>query len=117
MATKKKKKTQSKKPKKPADSQPARPIEGKAEVVGKAGDKAGNGMAGMIKALIIVSTFIAIAVLSVFSQGPDNTSPGIGVVAIRFSLLSVCAMVYFLMLYLTRLSRQKDEQKPAGAKK
>jgi hypothetical protein len=117
MSAKKKKKGQSRKPKKPTQSQPVQPIEGKAEVVVEAEDKAGNGMAGMIKALIIVSTFVAIALLSVFSQGPDSTGPGIGVVAIRFSLLSVCATVYFLMLYLTRLSRQKSEQKPADAKK
>jgi hypothetical protein len=115
MAAKKKKKGQSKKPKKPAQPQPAQPIEGKAEVVDQS--ETGNGMTGLIKASIIVSTFVTIAVLSVFSQGADDTSPGVGVVIIRFALLSACAVIYFLMLYLTRVSRQKSDQKPSRDKK
>lgn len=110
MATKKKK-SKPKKPKQLAEPKPDQAPEAKAET------KAGNGMTGMIKTLIIVSTFVSIAVLSVFSQGSDSNWPGMGVVAIRFSLLSLFAMVYFLMLYLTRMSRQKDEQKPPVAKK
>jgi hypothetical protein len=115
MATKKKKKGQSKKPKKPSQSQSVQPVEGKAVTVGEA--ETGNGMAALVKVLIIVSTFVAIALLSVFSQAPHGAPPGVGVVAIRFSLLSACALIYFLMLYMTRLSRQKSEQKPADDKK
>jgi hypothetical protein len=111
MASKKKKKGKSQKPKRPAEPKPDKAPEAKVEIEER------NGMAGMIKALIIVSTFVSIALLSVFAQGGDSSWPGTGVVAIRFSLLSVCAAVYFLMLYLTRMSRQKDEQKSPGAKK
>jgi hypothetical protein len=110
-ATNNKKKIEPKTPKQLAEPEPTQAPEAKAEA------EAGNGMTGMIKALIIVSTFVSIAVLSVFSQGGDDNWPGVGVVAIRFSLLSVSAMIYFLMLYFTRLSRQKDEQKPSGGKK
>jgi hypothetical protein len=76
----------------------------------------GNGMAGIIKTVIIAATFISIAVLSVISQGPDGKLPGVGVMAIRFGLLSLCALIYFVMLNFARLSRKGQGEKPQPEK-
>ncbi len=76
-----------------------------------------NGMAGVIKVTIIVATFVAIAALSVFTQGLDDKGPGVGVVVIRFALLSTFAVIYFLMLYMTRQSRQNADKKSQAQKK
>ena len=76
-----------------------------------------NGMAGLIKILIITSTFVSIAALSIFTQGLDNKGPSAGVVAIRFGLLSIFALIYFLMLYMTRQSRRNaDKESPVEKK-
>ncbi len=76
-----------------------------------------NGMAGVIKIVIITSTFASIAALSIFTQGLDNKGPSAGVVAIRFGLLSIFALIYFLMLYMTRQSRRNaDKESPVEKK-
>lgn len=76
-----------------------------------------NGMAGVIKIVIITSTFASIAALSIFTQGLDDKGPGAGVIAVRFALLSIFALIYFLMLYMTRQSRRNADKKSAVEKK
>jgi hypothetical protein len=73
--------------------------------------------AGIIKVTIIVVTFVSIAALSMFSQGLDGEWPGVGIVVIRFALLSTTAVIYFLMLYMTRQSRRNEDGKAAAVKK
>jgi len=77
----------------------------------------GNIPIGTIKTVIIATTFISIAALSIFTQGLDDQRPGAGVIAIRLGLLSGLALIYFLMLYFTRASRQKADEKSQPAKK
>ena len=79
--------------------------------------EAGNGSSGLIKTLIIAGTFFSIAALSILTQGLDGGWPSPGIVAVRMVLLSVCAAIYFLMLYRTRSSRAGDGQKPQLGKK
>ena len=79
--------------------------------------EAGNNKGKLIKVLIIVGTFIAIAVLSIVTQGQGGGWPAASVIAIRIALLSLCTVVYFLMLYYTQASRAKDAQKPQTGKK
>jgi len=88
-----------------------------------------GGSSGLIKILIIAGTFFAIAALSivtkgldnnwpsVITKGLDNNWPSVNVVAIRIVLLSLCTVVYFLMLYRTRASRQNEGPKPQTGKK
>ncbi len=76
-----------------------------------------NRRSRFIKALMIGGTFVAIAILSIVTQGPGDRWPSAGVVALRIILLSACAVVYFLMLYHTRASRQNSEQKSQPGKK
>lgn len=66
--------------------------------------------------LIIAGTFIAIVVLSVVARGPGGEWPGPGVVAIRIALLSFFTVVYFWMLYHTRVSRERENHKPRDEK-
>ena len=79
--------------------------------------EAGNGSSGLIKTLIIAGTFFSIAALSILTQGLDGGWPSPGVVAVRMGLLSLCAAIYFLMLYRTRISRAGDDKKPQPGKK
>ena len=76
-----------------------------------------GGSSGLIKILIIAGTFFAIAALSIVTKGLDNNWPSVNVVAIRIVLLSLCTVVYFLMLYRTRASRQNEGPKPQTGKK
>jgi len=79
--------------------------------------EAGNNKGKLIKVLIIAGTFIAIVVLSIVTQGPGSGWPAMSVIAIRIALLSLCTVIYFLMLYYTQASRAKDTQKPQTGKK
>ena len=83
----------------------------------KVEQEAGSASAGLIKMLIIVGTFVAIATLSIVTQGPDDGWPSVSVVVARIVLLSACAAIYFGMLYHTRASRQNEKPKPLSAKK
>ena len=76
-----------------------------------------NGTSGLIKTAIIAATFVSMAALSIFSQGLDGGWPSPGVVAVRFALLSVLSVIYFLMLNMAKLSRKKDAQEPQVGKK
>ena len=60
--------------------------------------EAPNSRGTLIKAVIIGATFLAIALLSLVTQGSGNGRPGAGIVAVRIVLLSACSAVYFLML-------------------
>jgi hypothetical protein len=81
------------------------------------GPEPANGRATLIKTIIIVGTFAAIAILSIITQGAGNARPGIGIIAARIVLLSACTALYFVMLYRTRVSRRNEEQKRRTAKK
>ena len=76
-----------------------------------------NGTSGLIKIVIIAATFVSMAALSIFSQGLDGGWPSPGVVAVRFALLSVLSVIYFLMLNMAKLSRKNDAQEPQTGKK
>jgi hypothetical protein len=76
-----------------------------------------NSRATLIKVLIIAVTFTAIAALSIITRGPNGGAPGAGVVTARILLLSACTVIYFLMLYHTRASRQNEGRKTQNAKK
>lgn len=113
MAAKTKKKTHARKRKEKIEPKIEQIVEQKAEQKVELED----GLAGLIKMLIIAATFVAIAALSIFAQGLDDKWPGPGIVAVRFALLSFFALLYFLMLYVTRLSRRNQAQKPQTGKK
>jgi len=78
---------------------------------------ASNSKGTLIKAVIIAGTFLAITALSIITRGLNGDFPNAGVIAARILLLSGCAVVYFLMLYYTKASRQNDKQKPRAGKK
>ena len=76
-----------------------------------------NNRITLIKVLIIVGTFVAIVALSIVTQGPNGGWASAGVITARIVLLSACTVVYFGMLYYTRVSRQNDAQKSQPEKK
>ena len=78
--------------------------------------EAGNNKGKLIKMLIIAGTFLAIAVLSIVTQGQGGGWPAASVIAIRIALLSLCTVIYFLMLYYTQASRAKDTERERIAK-
>jgi len=71
----------------------------------------------LIKPLIIVGTFAAIAALSIVTQGEGGGWPAPSVIAIRFGLLSACSLVYFWMLSRTKVGGENDKKKPVPRKK
>ncbi len=111
----------SKKKKKPAQKKASPKIEQKPEP--KVEQKiepavaSENGTSRLIRISIIAGTFVSMAALSIFSQGPDGGWPSAGIVGIRFGLLSVLSAIYFLMLNMTKLSRKNDAQEPQTGKK
>ena len=76
-----------------------------------------NNRGKLIKALIIGGTFVAIAILSIVTQGPGNGWPGPGVIVARILLFAACTAVYFVMLYRMQASRRSDEQNRRTDKK
>ena len=70
-----------------------------------------------IRAAIIAGTFAAIALLSVVTQGPGETRPDWQIILTRIALLSVTTVIYFYMLFSTRLNRKDDTQQEKPKKK
>lgn len=79
--------------------------------------EAGNNKSRIIKIIIMAGTFLSIAVLSIITRGQNGGWPSTGVIIIRIALLSLCTIIYFLMLYYTQAGREKDSQKPQPGKK
>lgn len=70
----------------------------------------------LIEAAMIAGTFVAIALLSVVTEGPGDTWPDWRIILTRIALLSVTSAIYFYMLLSTRTNPKGDAQETSKKK-